>query len=999
MNIKEVYNDLIKKELTLDDFGTIVDLKNQCMIEMNQEYYYLCDSLIVDIYINEKLYDDALNICIKHINNIDSIVFKKIYLSFLERAIYILIQKKNYKSAYRYAYMKSKVIDLDNIDEVNRWYLEMAYIYAALNQKDKALMNLKAILNNYPSDSLKSYALSNITKLYIDQKMVAEAKNTLNECITLVYKLNDEEGITYCEYLNAKLYVLENNYRLAKQSFQDIFKNLNQLSDDYLSIANEYISLLIEMALYDEAYRFSIKYIKSVEKSKDLYIKKDFYKNYLKIYILKNKNLREEVKDLLSAIELLEQEIERNDQNLFNETSEDDKFLEVQSRLRDLIAKLEKTINLTNLALKNDSERECLLEFSKSLEGEIGFDEALYVFLGKDDFEVHPQFFENFNMVKSYNYKKNRLYEREFPFNNLSGTVVEMLISAGHEVALDFNETPIPVKNLLSGKSYTEEGIKALLALPLNMEKEMFGCVVFLADESTLIDQEKILNLKIAVKSLENRLISLYYQENVRSLKTIMQTLVKELKEGIYYMEPESRKIILSEELASFLQADTNLSKEDFESRINEDDSNIYANIDKYIENGEAYHLEYRIRIGEKEVLIADKARPYITKDGIIKFYIGTISKLDNEVYLTGEDTGIILNEEEYLKFFEDLSSKTRDLEFKCTFGKFVLDEKDLKGPNYERIREYVYGLIRDNFSDKTFLLNDGSFISVIEINDQRVIDKKVKTILGIADQGIIYDNNAVHFDLKAAVVRFPRDTYNLQEINEFLDIALDAKNRYQIFNDDIHKRFLKKKAVASCVKEQIKNNTLELLFLKLKTWDNFPAFEVGFNIPGLNPKEEIYPYLDLKIRVPLEKLALRSLLKTVGSKARYYFHISCATLDLLLKDEYFNIRDLEKYRNIVLCLDDCSPYYERILAGLAPYEFKININYEALEKINFGALLKYKLNGVYVSKGLEERSKALALLSALNYEVLANFTYPDYDKAVSKTDELVDADNLGQNR
>ena len=133
MNVKEAYNDLIKKELTLDDFGTIVELKNQCMLEMNQEYYYLCDSLIVDIYINEKLYDDALKICIKHINSIDSIVFKRFIFLFGTGHLYF--DQKNYKSAYRYAYMKSKVIDLDNIDEVNRWYLEMAYIYAALNQR------------------------------------------------------------------------------------------------------------------------------------------------------------------------------------------------------------------------------------------------------------------------------------------------------------------------------------------------------------------------------------------------------------------------------------------------------------------------------------------------------------------------------------------------------------------------------------------------------------------------------------------------------------------------------------------------------------------------------------------------------------------------------------------------------------------------------------------------------------------------------------------------
>ena len=551
------------------------------------------------------------------------------------------------QTAYRF------ITDLDNIDEVNRWYLEMAYIYAELNQKEKALMNLKAILNNYPNDNLKALTLSNMTKLYIDQKMVAEAKNTLNECITLVYKLNDEEGITYCEYLNAKLYVLENNHKLAKQSFQDIFKNLNQLSDDYLSIANEYISLLIDMDLYDEAYRVSIKYLKSVEKSNDLYIKKDYYKNYLKIFILKNKNVREDLKQLLKAIEVLENEIEKTDQNIINETSEDDKNLEVLSRIRDLVAKVEKTINISNLALKNESERECLLEFSKSIEELINFDEALYVVLTKGDLEVIPGCLNNFNMVKTYNYKKQRLYEREFSFNNLSGTIVEMLISTNHEVALDFNETPIPVKNLITEKSYAEEGVKAILAIPLNMEKEMFGCAVFFSDETSLIDQENSLNLKIATKMLEFKLVSLFYQENIRSQKAIMQAMTADLKEGIYFMEPETRKIMFSEELACFLQQESNISKTDYEANINEDDLKIYVNIDKFVESGEPYNLEYRIRIGEKEVLISDKARPYISKEGVIKFYIGIIGKLGNEVLLSDEESGIILKEEDYRNYFE----------------------------------------------------------------------------------------------------------------------------------------------------------------------------------------------------------------------------------------------------------------------------------------------------------------------------------------------------------
>ena len=42
-----------------------MELKSQCRQEMNQEYLYLCDILIIDIYINENLWDDALNTAVK----------------------------------------------------------------------------------------------------------------------------------------------------------------------------------------------------------------------------------------------------------------------------------------------------------------------------------------------------------------------------------------------------------------------------------------------------------------------------------------------------------------------------------------------------------------------------------------------------------------------------------------------------------------------------------------------------------------------------------------------------------------------------------------------------------------------------------------------------------------------------------------------------------------------------------------------------------------------
>ena len=87
----------------------------------------------------------------------------------------------------------------------------------------------------------------------------------------------------------------------------------------------------------------------------------------------------------------------KTDYTLLNETNEDDKNLEVQSRLRDLMSRIETIINLSSLALKNDNIRENLMEFSRSLEEFISFDEVLFVILTKADLEVIPEFLDTFN--------------------------------------------------------------------------------------------------------------------------------------------------------------------------------------------------------------------------------------------------------------------------------------------------------------------------------------------------------------------------------------------------------------------------------------------------------------------------------------------------------------------------------------------------------------------------------------------------------------------------
>ena len=164
---------------------------------------------MIDIYINESLFDDALTLATKNFPDLDKTIYQKIYVSVLERLIYILIQKKKLPPSFLFMPMKSVFIDINNSDEVNRWYLENSYIYEALGEKHKALSNLLTILSNNPADNLKVIILGNITKLYIDDGDMKNALNYLEMTMVLSNTLNDKASQTYCDYLNAKILVFE----------------------------------------------------------------------------------------------------------------------------------------------------------------------------------------------------------------------------------------------------------------------------------------------------------------------------------------------------------------------------------------------------------------------------------------------------------------------------------------------------------------------------------------------------------------------------------------------------------------------------------------------------------------------------------------------------------------------------------------------------------------------------------------------------------------------
>ena len=56
MDIREKYNLLLNYDLDLSMIKAVIELKNECKLNNNYEYFYLTNLLIIDIYINENLF-------------------------------------------------------------------------------------------------------------------------------------------------------------------------------------------------------------------------------------------------------------------------------------------------------------------------------------------------------------------------------------------------------------------------------------------------------------------------------------------------------------------------------------------------------------------------------------------------------------------------------------------------------------------------------------------------------------------------------------------------------------------------------------------------------------------------------------------------------------------------------------------------------------------------------------------------------------------------------
>lgn len=926
MDIRDKYNLLANQPFSSELVTQVKELRDQCIITQNREYFYLCNLLLVDIYLDANNYDEALTILNKDVSDFDTATFTNIYVSYLERLIYVYINKRNFRVAYRYVFEKRKYIDNKNRQAINRWYLEMAYIYAEMNQKAKALANLQAILVNLPDEELLSHTLSNLTKLYIDEKMLKEAKQTLNDCLKVTH---DEQGITYCNYLYAQICVLEEKYHDALVLYREIFNG--NIDHEALSMSSDYLELLIKMKKYHDAEKFITRITPLLETSNDLDIKKSIQTKKLKLLLAQN-NLTSAT-EILQDINKLDGEILSREELYLSDSSEDEKNNEFYLKLHDLNERIARLLSLLNIAFGEEGElRDLLLEFSQKLESLYQFDEVTFALFDK----LYP--YQKAEDIMIFNYKKQRLYEKVINYDNLKDTVVETMLVNGHEVAIDFTNTSLGMVDLFSGQKYVDLNVRYLLALPFSNQTGLFFTVIFKAKDFDLTNIENSLIFKIASTLLEKKITNYFLQEKLKLASLVNDTICDDSYLVYHYKD----KIIVDDKLKAVLQLEHNeISKDEFVDDIIKGDMFKYQNLD--FDNLNQYTIEYRLKVNQKYQKVREKLYSNIFGGEI--FYVGTLKFIEEDKFTYDDERfNIKINE---------LKSRVNNLEFKFAFIRIKA--------RFDKIP-----LLKEIFNTDCYYLSDDTIVVILENEvNQRTIDKYIKSI-----------------DCPLSIVRYPRDLMNIDDIINYSKISLE--NNILYFTDEMYQKYLKKVSINQLVTQAIQND-LEIWYLKLINNNQKASFELRTKVNGIFNKENVRDYLDYDLLVEYDMKLFNSM-KTNNNNL-YFINLCSEALEKLLaanKIKYYpnlNICLDYPHKNLNAMITQLKAIGLKVYVH---YRLLDNLNVLDLSSLNLDGLM------IYEGLVKEKRDQLLMVAKRFNYSLLTNYEFKDYDKCIYRSEELI---------
>jgi len=992
MSIKERYDVLASMPLSLNDLPKLEDLVKLAKIQGENEISYLSRLLIIDLYLENNMLDQAFEMASNAINNLNIINYPKIYASYLEEIIYICISKKNYKSAYRYALIKRNYLDDNNSDDVNRWYLEMSYIFAELDQKDKAITNLLVILKNNPSMELESLVLSNLAKLYIDEKELGKAKDAINKCLPLIKRLEDYEGLEYINYLNAKLYVLEDNYLMAKTQYQDLFKERVELEPSFLGIGNEYLKLLLDLKEYELMFVFINKYRSSYLSSNDIYNKKLFLEHNLLALVSSNMQYKNSFYSLIMQVMNLDQEIRKSENLLFHDINEDDKYLEVNAKLNEAIIKIENTIHLTKILFEKEDIRSSLISFFTELNKYASFDSSLLVIFSETSFDKLPDFLRNKDRIKSYNYKKERLYERWLAYSDLEHTILEKMMMENQTIIASDIEIA-SYETIIQGPTYGAMKISGLVAVPLYFHDDLFASVIFKDSSSKMMENENIMLLKLGASLLTYYLTAYFQKENEEFQSNVLNLAIESLQEGMFYLDLAKDQMIINEALQKFLNVHSPiLARSEYKKLISPKHLQDYEIANKNIHKIEDCEIIYSLQIQDQEYLVKENLKPYISSEGKLVTFVGTITKLEEASKLKVADFKTTVNNQtdfqNRLKLEED---KLKDLEYKFTVIAFRitnLDKFTYQQDLHNYLVEEMHKKLDELYPKNVYLLDNFDLFVFTKQTNQRSIEKEIKDVFQKLSLGIDYQSRKINLKLKTAYIRYPRDNMPVLECFDALNLALKEIDEITMFDRTLRAAYLEQKAIKDAFLK-IEDEDLEILYLNFTKKDKYEAF---FNLKGMPQAINPLSYLPINDLIDFEgRLFNKVLLEIEKKKGDFFLKLNIKTiLDLIGKNE-FALEDSKIYEKLNLIIYD---YHQEILDAikfLKQYKLKVYLDLDTFKQLKASDLYSIKLDGINIDNNIisVERDFVLKYAKENDLTLLTNYAYPDYEKTIVRRKKI----------
>lgn len=930
MDLKIKYQELLNLPYGVESIGKIKEFNNYCVEIQNYEFYYLSNLLIVDNYTDLSKYDEALSILINDLTDFDASVFQNLYVSYLERIIYIYIKKRNFKIAYRYVFEKRKYIDNLNRDDVNRWYLEMAYIYAEVGQKTKALNSLKAILENLPNDELLAHTLSNITKLYIDQGLLNEAKDYLNQSLKII---KDEDGLIYCNYLLALIFAKEGRLKDASYLYKDIFNK--GIKEDLVTIALDYLDLLIDINDYNEATLLINKINPFINNSEDLELKKNLLLKEIKLSLSRNSQF-DGIKHINKLLEI-DEKILSNELYIINEILDEESDHEGYLKLNELNGKIIHLMESLKSVFDQSEIRDVLMDFSKKLQMIFKIDEITY---GIYDKIIATQ---KYDQIAFFNYKNNRIYEKLISYDDLKDTEIEMMLKTNNEVSIDFTYNMLNVNDVFTQKKLLDNGINYLLGIPFFDETGLYLSISYKSKVIDITATENAIILKIASSLLDRSLISYFLKKRLIIDDIVKKSILSNSNNYIIYHY--GNKMVVDNEFLSLLGIEEgHFDIKSYTSLMSKSDASNYLKHD--FNNDGDHEIDYALRINNEFYSVTEKITSN-HQDGEL-FFVGTIHINDKNQ--------TIFDDELFYKKIDEYKSRVNDLEFKFSLIRIKGKVEDI---NY----------IEKTFSTKPYHLSDGDFIIILENEvNQKILDKYL-----------------TNFKLNYSVVRFPRDMINIDEIISFSKVSLE--NEIQYFSEEAHHKFLQKLSINNIVSEALKSNISLILN---KVIDKTASYLVSCNIKGVSEKEDLRKILSNENLYNLEQ-QIYNTFNITSNKAQFFMYLTANSLEYYIKNNL-----LKTSNTIIYVIDTYNHNLVDSLSYLHSKAIKFILDYKVLSNISIIDINTLGLYGIAITEGLkrEVRINLLEIASTFNYRLFTSYNYIDFGNCIYKTDEYIKVDD-----